>query len=316
MADTTFGPQGWTPERLGDLSGKTYLITGANAGAGFQAARTLLSKGAKMVMLNRSPEKSRDAVDALKAEFGADADVSFIHMDLASLASVRAAAEDVLRSVPRIDALICNAAIAQVPTRKLTEDGFESQLGTNHYGHFLLCGLLFGRIEESGGRIVVVASLGYNLGLKTINFDDMNWEQGYSPNTAYSQSKLAQMMFAYELQDRLASADRTNVKVYVCHPGSSATSLIRTSGSLMTRIAFRLMALTPMVQSAEKGAWPEVMCATEDGLEPRALYGPTGRMQFVGPVGKGTLNPHGHDKPVMERLWGVSEKAVGCAWPV
>ena len=313
MTDTKFGPNGWTPERLGDLKGKTYLITGANAGAGFQAARILLSKGARVVMLNRSAEKSQAAVADLKTEFGTDADVSFIRMDLASLASVRAAAAETLRSVSRIDALICNAAIAQVPTQKLTEDGFESQLGTNHYGHFLLCGMLFDRIEESTGRIVVVASLGYNMGIKTIQFDDMNWDKNYSANPVYSQSKLAQMMFAYELQDRIASTGK-GVEVYVCHPGSSATSLISTSGNWLTKLLFRLMTLTPMVQSAEKGAYPEVMCATENGLEQRALYGPTGRMEFVGPVGRGTLNPHAYDKPVMERLWTASEKATGFNW--
>ncbi len=317
MPDTTFGPKGWMPERLGDLSGKTYLITGANAGAGFQAARTLLKKNAKVVMLNRSVEKSQAAVEDLKTEFGSEAEVSFFRMDLASLASVREAAEEVLNSVPRIDALICNAAIAQVPTRKLTEDGFESQLGTNHYGHFLLCGLLFERIEASKGRIVVVASLGYNMGLKTIKFDDMNWGEGYGPNTAYSQSKLAQMMFAYELQDRLAGAGRTEVEVYVCHPGSSATSLISTSGSRTMRFIWWLMTKTPMVQTAEQGSYPEVMCAAEKTLtEQRALYGPTGRLEAVGAVGKGTLNPHAYDKTVMARLWEVTEQEIGLKWEI
>lgn len=315
MADTTFGPKGWTPERLGDQSGKTYLITGANAGAGFQAARILLKKNAKVVMLNRSAEKSDAAIAELKQEIGAKADVSFIRMDLSILASVREAAEEVLKTLSRIDALINNAAIAQVPTRKLTVDGFESQLGTNHYGHFLLNGLLFDRIAESKGRIVIVASLGYNMGLKTIKFDDMNWDEGYGANTAYSQSKLAQMMFAYELQDRLAAAGRREVEVFVCHPGSSATSLITTSGSRTMRFIWWLMTKTPMVQTAEQGSYPEVMCATEEALtEQRALYGPTGRLEAVGPVGKGTLNAHAHEKTVMTRLWNESEKAVGFAW--
>lgn len=313
MADTTFGPKGWTPERLGSLAGKTYLITGANAGTGREAARLLLSKGARVVMLNRNPEKSAAAIATLKEELGADADVSFVRMDLAVLASVREAAAEVLKTVPRIDALICNAAIAQVPTQKLTVDGFESQLGTNHYGHFLLCGLLFERIEESKGRIVVVASLGYKMGIRTIQFDDMNWDANYQQNSVYSQSKLAQMMFGYELQDRLKAANK-EVGVFVCHPGSSKTSLIKTSGNLMTRMAFGLMSLSPMVQSAEKGAYPEVMCATEPGLEARALYGPTGANEWVGPVGRGTLEPYAYDKAVMERLWDLSEKATGFEW--
>ncbi|WP_163849561.1 SDR family oxidoreductase [Pseudooceanicola aestuarii] len=315
MTDKTFGPKGWTPERLGSLAGQTHVITGANAGAGYQAARILLSKGAGVVMLNRSAEKSQAAVDALKQEFGPAAEVSFVRMDLADLSSVRGAAARVLETVPRIDALICNAAIAQVPTQKRTVDGFESQLGTNHFGHFVLCGLLFDRIEESGGRIVVVASLGYKLGLRTIQFDDLNWDNNYSPNPVYSQSKLAQMMFAYELQDRIKAAGK-QTRVYVCHPGASATSLISTSGGLLTRFAWWLMTKTPMVQTAEKGAFPEVMCATQDGLEQRALHGPTGRMEAVGPVGRGTLEPHAHDKPVMVRLWERSEQETGFDWPL
>lgn len=308
-----FGPQGWTPQRLGSLAGKTFVITGANAGTGFEASRILLSKGAKVVMLNRNAEKSAAAVARLKQALGEQADVSFIRMDLAVLASVREAAAEVLKTVPRIDALICNGAIAQVPQRQLTVDGFESQLGTNHYGHFVLCGMLFERIEASQGRIVVVASLGYKMGLRTMRFDDMNWDQGYSANPAYSQSKLAQMMFAYELQDRLKAASK-HMDVRVCHPGSSATSLITTSGSLATRIAFKLMSLSPMVQSAEKGAYPEIMCATEEGLAPRALYGPTGRMEWVGPVGQGTLEPYAYDKAVMKKLWSRSEQATGFVW--
>ena len=314
MKNEQFGARGWTPDRLGSLDGKTYLITGANSGTGFQAARTLLAKGAEVVMLNRNPEKSTAAITSLKQEFGADARVSFVKTDLAALASVKEAAAKILETIPRIDALICNAAIAQVPTQRLTVDGFESMLGTNHYGHFVLCGLLFPRIEASKGRIVVVSSLGYNMGIKTIQFDDMNWDKNYHQNNTYSQSKLAQMMFAYELQDRLTARGKTDVEIYVCHPGSSKTSLITTSGNLATRIMFRLMTWSPMVQSAEKGSWPEVMCATEEGLEQRALYGPTGLAEFVGPVGRGTLHPHAYDKAVMTRLWDVSERATGFTW--
>ena len=308
-----FGPKGWTPDRLGSLKGKTYLITGANAGIGFEATRTLLSKRAKVVMLNRSVERSTAAIAALKQEFGNDADVTFVHMDLAVLDSVREAAIKINNTVPHIDALICNAAIAQVPKQKLTVDGFESQLGVNHYGHFLICGLLFDRIEASKGRIVVVASLGYMMGLKTIQFNDMNWDKNYHQNSTYCHSKLAQMMFAYELQDKVKTANK-NVKVYVCHPGSSATSLISTSGNSVTRILWYLMTKSPMVQTAEKGAYPEVMCATESGLDERAIYGPTGRMEMVGPVGKGTLEPYAVEKVNMTKLWDLSEQKTGLSW--
>ena len=167
-------------------------------------------------------------------------------MDLAEQASVKEAAEEVLKTVPQIDALICNAAIAQVPKQTFTVDGFESQLGVNHYGNFLFQALLYPRIEESKGRIVTVGSMGYNLGIKTIQFDDMNWDKNYSPNGVYSQSKLAQIMTVYELQDRLQKAGKTDVKAYACHPGASRTSLIKTSGSLMTRFIWQLVKLTPI----------------------------------------------------------------------
>lgn len=308
-----FGPKGWTPDCLGSLKEKTFLITGANAGIGFEAARILLSKGAKVVMLNRNIERSTVAIASLKHEFGDEADVTFVHMDLAVLDSVREAAININNTVPHIDALICNAAIAQVPKQKLTVDGFESQLGVNHYGHFLICGLLFDRIEASKGRIVVVASLGYKMGLKTIQFTDMNWDKNYHQNRTYCHSKLAQMMFAYELQDKVKTANK-NVKVYVCHPGSSATSLISTSGNSVTRILWYLMTKSPMVQTAEKGAYPEVMCATESGLGERAIYGPTGHMEMVGPVGKGTLQPYAVEKVNMTKLWDLSEQKTGLSW--
>ncbi|GIV32640.1 MAG: hypothetical protein KatS3mg031_0175 [Chitinophagales bacterium] len=199
MTTNQFGKKGWTPERIGNLNGKIYVITGANAGAGFEAARILLSKGAEVVMLNRNEKKSEEAISKLKEQVGANAKVSFVKMDLAELSSVRNAAEEVNETVPKIDALICNAAIAQVAKQEFTPDGFESQLGINHYGHFLLVNLLFDKVEQSKGRIVVVGSEGYKMGLKTIQFEDMNFDKNYNPMNTYCHSKLAQMMFACEL---------------------------------------------------------------------------------------------------------------------
>ncbi len=313
--DTQFGPEGWTPERISSLAGKTFLITGANTGAGFQASRILLSKGAKVVMLNRNPGKSEAAIEKLKEEFGNTADVSYVLMDLAELASVRTAAAEILDKCPRIDALICNGAIAQIAKQEITVDGFESQLGVNHYGHFLLCGLLFERIDASAGRIVVVSSEGHRMGLRTIQFEDMNWDKNYHPNKVYSQSKLAQMMFAYELQERIQAANK-NAKVYVCHPGASDTSLIRESASFATRFSWSLMVKMGLAQSAEKGAYPEVMCATEENLKERAYYGPSGRMNWVGPVGECELESFVLDKEVLTRLWTLSENETSLSWIV
>ena len=314
MSKNKFGKQGWTPERLGDLTGKTYLITGTTSGTGFEAARILLSKGAKVVMLNRNPKKSNDTIAALKQELGNNIKVSNITMDLGEQASVRAAATEVLQKVSHIDALICNAAIAQVPKRQLTVDGWESQMGVNYFGHFTLQGILFPLIEKSKGRIVTVGSMGYDMGLKTIKFDDLNWDKDYTPNDAYSQSKLAQIMTIYELQDRLEKAGKTEVKAYACHPGSSRTNLINTSGSLIMRIIFGLMKLLPLTQPAENGAYPGLMCATEENLNQKEFYGPTGRSNWVGPVGAHKIEPHAKDKAVAKRLWAISEEVTGFKW--
>lgn len=307
-----FGSQGWTPERLGSLQGKTYVITGANAGAGFEATRTLLTKGAKVVMMNRNAEKSAAAIETLKQEFGSDVEVTFVRLDLAVLDSVREAASELLDTVPQIDALICNAAIAQVAKQKLTVDGFESQLGVNHFGHFLLCGLLFDRIEESRGRIVVVGSNAYKMGLKKIQFEDLNFDQNYTAWNAYAQSKLAQMMFAYELQRRVEAAGK-HVRVRVCHPGASRTNLLNDTASLPMKLLWKL--ISPIIaQSAERGSWPEVMCATEEGLKPQALYGPTKRAETVGPIGECPLEPLALNQEAATQLWALSEQKTCFNW--
>ena len=316
MKANQFGKKGWTPQRIGNLSGKTFVITGTTSGTGFEAAKILLSKGAKVVMLNRNPKKATNTMAILKEELGDNIKLSAIQMDLSEQASVKKAAEEVLSSVTQIDALICNAAIAQVPKQVLTVDGWESQMGTNYYGNFTLQALLFPLIEKSKGRIVTVGSMGYDMGIKTIKFDDLNWNEGYTPNNAYSQSKLAQIMSIYELQDRLEKAGRTDVKAYACHPGSSRTNLINTSGSLMMKIIFGLMKLSPLTQSAEKGAYPQLMCATEPDLNQKGFYGPTGRSNWVGPVGEHKLEPHAKDKAVAKRLWELSEKETGIKWNI
>lgn len=308
-----YGREGWTPSRMSNLKGKTYLVTGANSGVGYQTSRLLLSQGATVIMLNRSESKSKLAISNLHQEFGDSAQVRFIHLNLASLKSVRLCAKTVLEQVPVINALICNGAIAQIATQQFTEDGFESQLGVNHYGHFLLCGLLFDRLDASQGRIVVVSSEGHKMGLRSMQFNDMNWDKNYHPNKVYSQSKLAQMMFAYELQNKIANNNK-HVNVYVCHPGASNTSLIRENASVATRLSWSIMVKLGLAQSAEKGAYPSVMCAIEKDLEQRAYYGPTGLMNFGGPVGQCVLQPFVLDEEVMQKLWALSEINTNFDW--
>ena len=312
MTIKTKSQSGWTPEQLGALAGKTYVITGANTGTGFQAARIFLSKGAKVVMMNRNTEKSTTAIATLKRDFGSDADVTFVHMDLGVLDSVRDAAAEILEKVPRIDALICNAAIAQVAKQEITVDGFESQLGVNHFGHFLLCGLLFERIEASAGRIVVVGSNAYKMGLKRIQFEDLNFENRYTAWNAYAQSKLAQMMFAYELQRRVRAAGK-RVIVQVCHPGASRTNLLKDTASPFNKFLWSILSKI-IAQSAEKGSWHEVMCATDKKVAPEKLYGPTKRAETVGPVGECPLADCALDPEMAANLWTLSEQKTALSW--
>ena len=305
-----FGKDGWTPERLKSQKGKTFLITGGNAGIGFEATKLLTSKGAKVIILSRNAQKVNIAISEIK-QLNAAADVEFIELDLASLESVRKAAELINNSVEKIDGLICNAAIAQVAKQVLTVDGYESQLAVNYYGNFLLSGLLFDKISASNGRIVYVSSLGYKMGHKRIQFEDMNFDENYHPNNVYSHCKLALMLFAYELQRRVKKENK-NVQIQVCHPGSSKTTLIRDDASLLTRVMLKL--IFPFFQSAEKGAWPEVLCATEDGLEDETFYGATKRAESVGPIGKSTLHPFALDEEVAKKLWKISEQKTGYTW--
>lgn len=314
MKNRKFGPKGWTPERLGSLRGKTYVITGANSGAGFEASRVFLSKGARVVMLNRNGDKSIAAIAMLKQEFGGDADVTFVRMDLGVLGAVRDAAAEVLDKVSRMDALICNAAIAQVAKQEVTVDGFESQLGVNHFGHFLLCGLLLDRIEKSAGRIVVVGSNAYKMGLKRIQFEDLNFDKNYTAWNSYAQSKLAQMMFGYELQRRVKAAGK-NVTVQVCHPGASRTNLLKDTASTFNKIAWFVLSRI-IAQSAEKGSWPEVMCATDAQVECEKLYGPTKRAETVGPIDECPLDECALDREMAIKLWTLSEQKTSMNWPL
>lgn len=312
MATKQFGNKGWTPDNIGSLAGKTYVITGANSGTGYQATRILLSKGAKVVMMNRNPDKSLMAITELKKTLGTDIDISFITMDLSSLSSVKNAASQLLDEVERIDALICNGAIAQVAKQELTVDGFESQLGVNHCGHFLLCGLLYPRIEANSGRVVVVGSTAYKMGKKRIQFEDINFNNRYTAWDSYAQSKLAQVMFAYELQRRIQSIGKS-VQVHVCHPGASRTNLLKDTASTFNKVLWAMMSRF-IAQSAEKGAWPQLLCATQDGLTSETLYGPTKRADTVGPVDVNNLDKIALDEEAAEKLWTLSEKATSFTW--
>lgn len=304
----------WNPQRLSDQSGKTFIITGANSGIGFEASKRLVQANANIVMLCRNLEKATASAEKLKQLASGNNSVSIVQMDLANLNSVRAAASRVLKDTPKIDALINNAGIMFPPGRQLTEDGFELQFGVNHLGHFLLTGLLKERVLESDGRFVSVSSLAHKLGLRRIRFKDPNWESGYQTTLAYGQSKLANAMFAVELNRRLEASGKAS-RAFVCHPGYSATNLQSTGpGRLMTLMM--VPANLIMAQSADRGGWPILLSATDPDAQGGSYYGPRQFGEMRGAVGACKLLRSARDEAAAAKLWALSEEAVDLAWSV
>jgi NAD(P)-dependent dehydrogenase (short-subunit alcohol dehydrogenase family) len=302
---------GWTPDRLPNLSGKTYAITGGNIGLGFEATKLLCSKGAKVVFTSRSEERGREAVAKIKATIPA-AEVAFVVLDLADPTSIAKAAKALEEKCPRLDAVINNAGVMQPPEQR-TVEGFELQMGTNHLGHFRLNALLLPHLEKSGGRIVPVSSIAHRMG--QIELEDLNFKtRTYDPMAAYAQSKLANLMYGFELQRRLA-AKGSRVTAISCHPGYAATNLQTAGVSMAGGSAFwaAIYKVTNalMAQTAEHGAYPLVLAAADPTAEPGAYYGPTAFQQTRGPVGKSFVDPRAKDERVAKALWEKTEGLVG-----
>lgn len=304
-----FGRGGWTPARLGDQSGKVFAITGANSGIGLWATRILVARGARVLMLCRNPDKAATAAEEVRRETPSAA-VELVRCDLSDLGSVRAAAEAVAAATDRLDALVNNAGLMMLPRRELTEDGFEMQLGVNHLAHFALSGWLFERVAAAGGRIVSVSSGAHKPG--TMDFEDLMWERGYGAVPAYCRSKLANALFVLEANRRLAGTG-SPVRAFLCHPGYSDTNLQTTGPS---RLAGALMTLGNklVAQSAERGAWPTVLCAAEPEARPEAYYGPTGPFEMRGAVGECQLATRATDEALARRLWEESARLTGVSW--
>ncbi|MBE2252921.1 MAG: SDR family NAD(P)-dependent oxidoreductase [Myxococcus sp.] len=301
---------GWTPAELPDLSGKTYVITGGNSGLGLEAAKLLTGKGARVVITARSADKANGALGEVRAAVP-NADVDFVELDLADQKSVDAAAFALRQKCPRIDALINNAGVMQTPEKR-TAEGFELQLATNHLGHFRLNAQLLDVLEASGGRVVPVSSIAHKFG--KIALDDLQSTRGYDPTTAYSQSKLANLMYAFELQKRLA-ARGSKVTAIAAHPGYSATNLQTAGvgmegGSALLKWMYKVTNAV-MAQPAERGAWPLVLAAAAPSAKPGAYYGPTGLGQMRGAVGESFVADGARDEKVASQLWEKTEALVG-----
>ncbi len=286
-----------------DQSGRTIFITGANTGIGWDAARVLAARGARVLLGCRSPDKAAAARQRI-LDLHPSADVDTVALDLASLTSVREAAGTVLQE-PRLDVLVNNAGI-MMPPRELTADGFESQFGVNHLGHFALTGLLLPKLkDQQGARIVTVSSLAHRAG--KIHFDDLSAEKHYGRQDRYSLSKLANLLFTYELQRRLHAAGSAAVAV-ACHPGGAETELSRHLPKIF-------VALTPLfrlvMNSSAEGALPTLRAVVDAEAKGGEYFGPAGFAEFARGARPVRSNAVSHDAVVAKRLWEVSVDMTG-----
>ena len=290
----------WTAEDIPDQSGKVVIVTGANSGIGYEAARALAKKGATVVMACRNLEKGEAAAKAIIDE-GPTGQVVLLHLDLADLSSVRRFADEFRARYDRLDVLVNNGGIMAVPKGK-TVDGFEMQIGTNHLGHYALSGLLIEMLKTTqNARVVTVSSYAHVMG--KINFDDLNSEKSYQRWSAYGRSKLANVLFGYELQRRLAANGHPPISLVV-HPGYAATNLQRNTGLFSFANHF-------FAQSQEMGALPTLYAAVSPKMEGGEYIGPDGLLGQRGYPQVARSSRASHDEAVARRLWEVSEELTG-----
>ncbi len=296
--------QRWTAADIPDQRGRVAIVTGANSGLGLVTARELARAGARVVLASRSSEKGRDAASKIASALPA-ADVQPAVLDLADLESVRAFAAT---APDRVDLLINNAGVMAAP-RRLTRDGFESQFATNHLGHFALTGLLLDRLLAAPApRVVTVSSTMHRTG--TIEFDDLQGEHRYSRWGAYSQSKLANLMFCFELQRRAVQAG-TALLSMAAHPGYASTNLQAAGTDRFYERWFMAIGNRLFAQSAEMGALPTLYAATFPDLPGGTYVGPGGRGEQRGYPKVVSAAGKAYDEQAWRRLWEVSETLTG-----
>jgi NAD(P)-dependent dehydrogenase (short-subunit alcohol dehydrogenase family) len=293
----------WNTADIPDQTGRTAVVTGANTGLGYETAAALAAKGAHVVLAIRNLDKGKAAADLITRR-SPGAEVSLQELDLTSLDSVREAADQLHAAHDGIDLLINNAGVMMTP-KETTKDGFELQFGTNHLGHFAFTGRLLDLLLAApGSRVVNVTSMGHRAG--RIRFDDLQSERSYNRVSAYGQSKLANLLFTYELQRKLAGRDTIAV---AAHPGGSSSELSRHLPSV-AQLVFR-----PLEQSTEMGALPTLRAATDTAVLGGQYFGPGSLMGMRGNPNVVSSNDRSHDAAAQRRLWTVSEELTGVRFP-
>src|SRR4051794_22576939 len=296
----------WSTADIPSQQGRVAVVTGTNSGLGFVTARELARAGATVLMTSRDPARGADAEQRLRTAVPG-ADVRLESLDLASMGSIRAFAGRVSAAYDGVDVLVNNAGVMAIP-RATTADGFEMQLGTNHLGHFALTGLLLPTLlKRPGSRVVTVSSAAHKVG--TINFDDLLGHKSYFSWRAYAQSKLANLLFAYELQRRLAASKATTISI-AAHPGYASTNLQavgpQQSGNKVMGLLMNLGNVA-FGQSADDGALPQLYAATAPDVEGGAFYGPSRMMETRGAPKRVNSTSRSKDLSLAARLWSVSE---------
>jgi NAD(P)-dependent dehydrogenase (short-subunit alcohol dehydrogenase family) len=299
----------WTAADVPDQTGRVAIVTGANSGLGYDTAAVLAGKGAHVVLAVRNLDKGNEAAERIRST-SPDAEVTLQELDLTSLDSVRKASDELRAAHPRIDLLINNAGVMYMPSRETTKDGFEMQFGTNHLGHFALTGqLLDNMLPVEGSRVVTVSSVGHRI-LARIHFEDPQLERKYNRVESYGQSKLANLLFTYELQRRLKQKGTPTIAL-AAHPGFSDTELMRHLPGFIPDFLWR-----PFTQPAEMGALPTLRAATDPGAQGGQYYGPDGIGESTGHPKVVKSSAQSHNEDIQRRLWTMSEELTGVTFPV
>jgi NAD(P)-dependent dehydrogenase (short-subunit alcohol dehydrogenase family) len=294
----------WTIDNIADQSGKTILITGGNSGIGLETARVLSLKKAEVILTARSSEKGIFAIEKIKSQ-NPTANVNWMVLDLADLESIHDFSKAFHAKYTRLDLLINNAGVMYPTSRGVTKQNFELQFGTNHLGHFALTALLLDLLKATpGSRVTTQSSIAHTM-LSKIDLQDLNWENSYSRTKAYSQSKLANLLFTYELDRRLKNY-KLDVIATAAHPGVTNTNLFKTSGfGFVTKL---------ITQRVELGALPILRAATEPNLKGSEYIGPKGIGGFSGYPVHVNSSPTSHNKVLAKALWAASERLTSIAF--